>query len=354
MPKKILFLDRDGTLIHEPDDHQIDTLAKLELEPFLIPTLLSLNSQGYQFVMVTNQDGLGTEHYPQSAFDCVQTKLLSLLDSQGIRFEAILICPHFESEHCECRKPRLGLVLDYLNSSELDKDRSYVIGDRKTDQMLAENMRLNSILYDRKNNNWPAILSQLQTQMRLSKIQRKTNETCIDVSVNLDCTTPIHIKTSLGFFDHMLEQLAKHAGISIELKAVGDLHIDEHHLIEDTALALGECLRQALGDKYGVSRYGFLLPMDEAITQVALDLSGRPYFVFDGTFSREKVGEFPTELVSHFFRSFSEALKATLHLTVRGDNTHHQIESIFKGVGRAFKQAKTIDGIDLPSTKGVL
>ena len=303
---------------------------------------------------VSNQDGLGSDSYPPERFNLVQEKLLGLLASQGILFDAIHICPHREIDYCECRKPRIGLVLGYLSMPELDRSRSFVVGDRETDLKLAERMGLQGMLYDRARNNWPAIVSQIQGRMRSCTVKRKTAETFIEAAVDLDNAWPLKVDTSIGFFDHMLSQFAKHAGISLKLSASGDLQVDEHHLVEDTALVLGRALRQALGDKSGISRYGFLLPMDEALTEVALDLSGRPYLVFDGSFTREQVGGFPTELIPHFFRSFVEQLKATLHLKMRGDNAHHQIESLFKGVGRAFREAKRVDGNDIPSTKGIL
>jgi imidazoleglycerol-phosphate dehydratase/histidinol-phosphatase len=352
--RKFLFIDRDGTLISEPPNQQIDSLEKLQLEPDVIPALLTLKTQGYKFVMITNQDGLGSQDYPQAIFDVIQEKLISLLHSQGIIFEAVHICPHWELDHCECRKPKLGLVIDYLNMADLDKERSFVIGDRETDLILAKRMHLNGILYHPEQTNWRSIVSQLQSNARRSTLTRQTYETQVEVIVDLNQSHPISINTSLGFFDHMLEQFAKHADISVQLKAQGDLQVDEHHLVEDTALVLGQALRQALGDKQGIQRYGFVLPMDEACAEVALDLSGRSYFVFEGNFTREKVGSLPTELIPHFFRSFSEGLKATLHLKVSGQNDHHQIESLFKGVGRAFKQAKKIEGTELPSTKGIL
>jgi len=352
--QKILFIDRDGTLIDEPADKQIDSLEKLELEPGVIPALLRLKSLGYRFVMLSNQDGLGSSQYPQAQFDSVQKKLLNFLSSQGITFDAIHICPHWESDRCECRKPSLGLVLDYLAMPNLDRQRSYVIGDRKTDCLLAEKMRLKSFLYHKERNGWSAIVAQIEDKNRVARLQRKTSETMIQASVDLDKEQFLNVDTGLSFFDHMLEQIASHAGISLELKAVGDLKVDEHHLIEDTAIVLGEVLHQALGDKYGTNRYGFLLPMDETIVEVALDLSGRPYFIFDGEFSRERVGDLPTEMVSHFFQSLAYALKATLHLRMRGSNAHHQVEGLFKGFGRAFRDAKQCGGNGIPSTKGIL
>lgn len=352
--QKILFIDRDGTLIDEPVDKQIDSLEKLELEPEVIPALLRLKSLGYRFVMLSNQDGLGSSQYPQAQFDSVQEKLMSILSSQGITFDAIHICPHWESDGCECRKPNLGLVLDYLAMPDLDRNRSYVIGDRETDSLLAEKMRLKGFLYHKERNAWSNIVAQIEDKNRVASFQRKTSETMIQAVVDLDKERFLNINTGLCFFDHMLEQIARHAGISLELKAVGDLKVDEHHLIEDTAIVLGGVLRQALGDKCGTNRYGFLLPMDEAIVEVALDLSGRPYFIFDGEFSRERVGDLPTEMVSHFFQSLTHALKATLHLRMHGSNAHHQVESLFKGFGRAFRDAKQCNGIGIPSTKGIL
>lgn len=352
--QKILFIDRDGTLIEEPADQQIDSLEKLALEPGVIPALLRLKALGYRFVMVSNQDGLGSQYYPQAQFDAVQEKLLKLFSSQGIEFAQIHICPHWEKDGCECRKPRLGLVLDYLAMSELDRQRSYVIGDRESDCLLAESMRLKGFLYHKDNNNWLAILAQIEGRHRVASLQRKTTETAIEAVVDLDKVQFLQVDTGLGFFDHMLEQIANHAGISLKLKALGDLYIDEHHLVEDTAIVLGELLAQALGDKSGIQRYGFLLPMDESLVEVALDLSGRPYFQFEGSFSRERVGDLSTEMVPHFFQSLAYALKASLHLRMRGSNAHHQVEALFKGFGRAFRAAKLCDGLGIPSTKGIL
>lgn len=352
--QKILFIDRDGTLIAEPTDKQVDSLEKLELEPNVIPVLLKLQQAGYQFVLVSNQDGLGTNSFPIKDFELVQNKFLQLFSSQGIFFVDIKICPHFESDRCDCRKPKMGLVIDYVAMENLDRQRSYVIGDRSTDLELAKNMRLPGYLYDRKNQNWLAFLEIINESNRQGVVNRITNETQISVRIDLDKAEPIAIKTGLGFFDHMLEQFAKHSGISVQITAEGDLHIDEHHLVEDVAIGLGSALRQALGDKLGIQRYGFALPMDDAVAQMTLDLSGRNYFSFTGHFKREQVGELPTELVPHFFRSLCEQLAATLHIQLTGENDHHQIESLFKCFGRVFRQAKQIEGISLPSTKGIL
>lgn len=353
MPNQILFIDRDGTLIDEPFDKQVDCISKLKLKKNVIPSLLMLKNSGYSFVMVSNQDGLGTESFEYARFEKPQTMLLDLFQSQGITFKDIRICPHFINDGCECRKPKLGLVMDYLRSDNIDFEKSYVIGDRETDMSLAKNMRINGILYQ-ETTDWLEIARLIISKPRATKMHRVTSETNVCIEMNLDQSKPIHITTGLKFFDHMLEQLAKHGGFSLSIHVSGDLSVDEHHTVEDTALVLGSALRKALGNKLGINRYGFLLPMDEAKTEVSLDLSGRPYFVFDGTFSREKVGDLPTELIPHFFRSFSESLGAAIHIKVMGENTHHMVESIFKSVGRALKQAIGRQGYELPTTKGVL
>ena len=353
MSKKIIFLDRDGTLIDEPDDKQIDCISKLSLKRNVIPALLILKDAGYLFVMVTNQDGLGTKSFEQNRFDVPQTMLVNIFKSQGIIFDDICICPHIENDACECRKPRLGLVMNYLRSDKIDFTRSYVIGDRESDIQLARNMGIMGILYQ-ETCDWLEIARKIVDQPRCAQISRETAETNVLVALDLDRSNVINIATGLGFFDHMLEQLAKHGGFSLAIDVKGDLNVDEHHTVEDTALALGSALRTALGDKLGINRYGFLLPMDEASAEISLDLSGRPYFVFSGLFNREKVGDLPTELVSHFFRSLSENLAAAIHIKVTGENAHHMVESIFKGFGRALKQAIQKQGNELPSTKGIL
>jgi imidazoleglycerol-phosphate dehydratase/histidinol-phosphatase len=353
--KKVLFIDRDGTLIVEPPDQQIDSLAKLELIDGVIPALLRLRDAGYTFVLVSNQDGRGTPSFPEPAFREPHQFLMRLLESQGIRFEAEFICPHFAHDNCECRKPKIGLLKDYLRENTLDKANSYVIGDRQTDLELAHNLGIQGVHFGSSPaDTWPAIAERLTRIERRARVTRKTKETDIDVAVNLDRETPIRASTGLGFFDHMLEQIAKHGGFSLELTCKGDLHIDEHHTVEDCALALGEALRKALGDKRGIHRYGFLLPMDESLAQVAIDLSGRAYSVFEGQFGRDTVGQLPTELVPHFFRSLSDTLGAAINIKVEGENTHHMIEACFKGVGRALRQAIRITDTELPSTKGTL
>jgi imidazoleglycerol-phosphate dehydratase/histidinol-phosphatase len=355
--ERVLFLDRDGTLNEETADEQIDSLDKVRLMPGVVPALLELKAAGFAFVMVTNQDGLGTPAFPQERFDRAHRFILELLSSQGIEFDAVCICPHYKREDCDCRKPKLGMLQEYLASHGIDKARSFMIGDRDTDLEFAANLGVQGLrirLDGEPHETWPAISRRILEQARRAQVRRKTKETDVQVDVDLSRDGPSAIDTGLGFFDHMLEQIAKHGGFALELKCSGDLHIDEHHTVEDCALALGGALREALGDKRGIGRYGFLLAMDEAEAQVALDLSGRPYFVWEGHFNRERIGELPTELVPHFFRSLAESLGAALHISVRGENSHHMIESCFKGVGRSLRQAIRLEGRDLPTTKGTL
>lgn len=353
--KNVLFIDRDGTIIVEPPDFQIDALAKIKLVPGVIPALLALQQAGFSLVMVSNQDGLGTESFPEPAFTESHEFLMHLLDSQGIVFDAVFICPHLPGDGCSCRKPRTGLLTDYLALTELDVRRSAVLGDRDTDMQLAENLSLRGIRIDPTSvASWPDATRTLLATLRSSRVQRVTKETRITAEVCLDATEPVHVSTGIGFFDHMLEQIAKHGGFSMNLQCAGDLHIDEHHTVEDCALALGQALREALGNKRGIARYGFVAPMDEAEAHVSLDLSGRAHTTFEGKFPREMVGQLPTELVSHFFRSLSDAMAATLHVRVHGENAHHMVEACFKGVGRALRMAIRKEGHDIPSSKGVL
>jgi imidazoleglycerol-phosphate dehydratase/histidinol-phosphatase len=355
MQKKILFIDRDGTLIVEPLDEQIDSIEKLEFLPGVITGLLELKAAGYCFVMVSNQDGLGTTSFPMENFKTPHELMLRIFASQGIIFESIHICPHKPEESCECRKPKLGLLLDYLVEQKINRQDSWVIGDRETDLQLAKNLGIHGIRLGQDGvQNWHDIVQRIIRKPRTAMVSRNTNETKISVAVNLDNAEQVAIITGIGFFDHMLEQLAKHGNFSLSVNVSGDLHIDDHHTVEDVALVLGEALRQALGDKLGIARYGFLLPMDESLVQVALDLSGRSYFVFHGQFSREQVGNLSTELVPHFFRSLADSLKANLHIEVKGENTHHMIEATFKAVGRALRQALVKTDKNLPSTKGTL
>ncbi|MDP9084335.1 MAG: bifunctional histidinol-phosphatase/imidazoleglycerol-phosphate dehydratase HisB [Pseudomonadota bacterium] len=355
--RHIVFLDRDGTLNEETSDEQIDSLEKVRLMPAVVPALLELKRAGFGFVMVTNQDGLGTAGFPQEQFDRAHRFILELFSSQGIEFEAVCICPHFKSQNCLCRKPHTGMVQDFLVANPIDKQRSFMIGDRDTDLEFAANLAVQGLrisLDGGSEQTWPGIVKRILGQARHARVRRETQETQIDVTVDLSREGPSKIATGLGFFDHMLEQIAKHGGFALDLHCTGDLHIDEHHTIEDCALALGSALREALGDKRGIARYGFLLAMDEAEAQVAIDLSGRPFFVWEGKFNREKVGELPTELVAHFFRSLAQTLGAALHISVRGENSHHMIEACFKAVGRSLRQAIRLEGTDLPSTKGTL
>lgn len=355
--RRVLFIDRDGTLILEPPDQQIDSLQKLRLVPGVIASLLKLHEAGYVFVMVSNQDGLGTASFPEASFREPHEFLRELLRSQGITFEAEFICPHFEHDACACRKPGTALLDQYLRDQPIDAANSHVIGDRQSDLQLAANLGVNGILLrtgSGPGETWPEIADRLSGRCRLAKIHRQTRETDITVEVQLDRPSPLAVATGIGFFDHMLEQVAKHGGFSLQLTCKGDLHVDEHHTVEDCALALGQALKTALGDKRGIQRYGFLLPMDEALAQVAIDLSGRPCCVFEGNFGRERVGELPTELVPHFFRSLAETLGAAINIKVTGENTHHMIEACFKGVGRALRQALRVTDSELPSTKGTL
>lgn len=353
--RPVIFVDRDGTLIEEPPDAQVDSLSKISFMPGVFPALLELTRRGFSLVMVTNQDGLGSSTYPKRAFESCQEFLLQVFRSQGIHFDAVFFCPHREEDGCSCRKPRTALVDHYLKEHPIDLTRSAVVGDRPTDLEFARSLGLRGFTVSRSgapDQTWPCVVKTLTE--RHAALVRSTRETQIDVRVNLDRDEPISIATGIGFFDHMLAQLAKHGGFSLELKAQGDLHVDEHHTVEDTALALGEALRDALGEKVGIERYGFLLPMDEAAAVVCVDLSGRPFAQFTGAFGRDAIGAFPTELVPHFFRSLGEGLRAAIHVSVRGENTHHMIEACFKGVGRSLRQAFRVEGNSLPSTKGVL
>jgi imidazoleglycerol-phosphate dehydratase/histidinol-phosphatase len=352
---KVMFVDRDGTLIEEPPDEQVDTIAKIRFMPEVFTAMRQAKKLGFKLAIVTNQDGLGSASFPQSAFDEPHQFMMDAFSSQGVEFDAVFVCPHRKSDGCACRKPKTGLVAGYLREQNVDLAASVMIGDRDTDLEFARNLGVRGIRVRRHGTaeeTWPAILRTLGE--RRARIKRKTKETDIEVAVNLDNTAPVKIVTGIGFFDHMLEQIAKHGGFALSLNCAGDLEIDEHHTVEDCALALGEALRAALGDKIGIARYGFVLPMDEAQVRVAIDLSGRAYGVFEGKFSREAVGGLPTELVPHFFKSLAESLKAAVHVTITGENTHHMIEACFKGTGRALRQAFRREGEELPSTKGML
>ena len=354
MSRKILFIDRDGCLIVEPPDEQIDSYAKLDLLPGVIGALQRCLAAGYELVMVTNQDGLGTASFPQDSFDGPHQLLLRILASQGIVFREQLIDRSFPHEGLDTRKPGIGMLRHYLADDSWSRAASAVIGDRDTDMQLAANLGVRGLRVGPLGESWDTIAHRLLDAPRTATVQRNTKETRITVHVDLDRVAEPKIHTGLGFFDHMLEQIGKHGGFALELNCDGDTHIDEHHTMEDCALALGQALKQALGDKRGIGRYGFTLPMDESFASAALDLSGRPYFVFEGSFPRERVGDIPTELVPHVFRSLCETLGANLHLTVKGDNAHHMVEACFKVVARTLRQAIRREGSELPSTKGAL
>ena len=375
MTAPILFIDRDGTLIEEPPDFQIDDYAKLRFVAGVIPALLKLRDAGYEFVMVTNQDGLGTEAFPQAAFDGPHALMLQVLESQGIRFRDVLIDNSHPTENSPNRKPGIGLALPYLKDRGVDWTRSAVVGDRETDMQFAANLGIRGLRLRTPQFggewDWSGIAHELADAPRRATVQRNTKETKIFVSLDLDRSADPVARTGLPFFDHMLEQIGKHGGFALGLRADGDLHIDEHHTVEDSGLAFGQALREVLGDKRGIGRYGFdpadspwqnqdpgkhgfTLPMDETLASAALDLSGRPYFVFEGAFRRERVGDLPTELVPHFFRSVCDAAGLNLHLQVRGDNDHHKVEACFKVFARALRQAVAREGSELPTTKGAL
>lgn len=372
----ILFVDRDGTLITEPADYQIDAYEKLRFVDNVIPAMLKLRDAGYQFVIVSNQDGLGSESYPRASFDGPNNLMLQIFASQGIVFREVLIDCSWPADNAPTRKPGVGLMVPYLQDRNIDWARSAMVGDRITDIQFAQNLNIRGfqLRTDEFGGewDWPGIAHELADAPRRAVVQRNTKETRIRVELDLDRVAEPHTATGLPFFDHMLEQIGKHGGFALDIRAEGDLHIDEHHTIEDTGLALGQALREALGDKRGIGRYGFdpedspwrvvgdtaqhgfTLPMDETIASAALDFSGRPYFVFEGDFKRERVGDMPTELVPHFFRSICDASGLNLHLSVRGENDHHKVEACFKALARALRQAIRREGTALPSTKGAL
>ena len=351
--QKILFIDRDGTLIEEPFDFQVDSLDKIKLTTAVIPALLQLQNEGFRFVMVSNQNGVGTPAFPEDDFMICHEFTLDLFSSQGIFFDEIFICPHMPEDNCSCRKPKTGLVDQFLKERTIDKSYSWVIGDRDTDRQLADNLGI-QFLPVSKEHGWNQITQTILNHKRTAVIHRKTKETEIKLSLTLDTDQSSAIDTPLPFFNHMLEQVAKHGGFNLELYARGDVEVDDHHLIEDTAIALGEGLKKALGDKWGINRYGFTLPMDEALASIAIDISGRSFCDFQGQFTREFVGGMATEMVPHFFNSLATALAATSLVEVKGRNHHHMIEPCFNSVGRALGQACMKTNKVLPSTKGIL
>ena len=375
--KKYLFVDRDGTIIKEPADYQIDHIDKLVFFPNVISSLrLAHKVLGYQLVLITNQDGLGTESFLSEDFWPVQNLMIRTLESEGISFEKIAIDSSFPSENSPNRKPRTGMLMDLI-SQGFDLENSFVIGDRYTDVELGKNLGIKSFLFNASQsgkdelneslqelnnyvalecNEWNSITDFLKKLDRKITHQRKTKETNIEISLNLEGTGESEINTGLGFFDHMLEQIARHGQLDLFVNCKGDLHIDEHHTIEDTGIALGETFAKALGNKLGVERYGYCLPMDDALAQAAIDFGGRAWLMWDAKFKREKIGDMPTEMFFHFFKSFADGAKANLNLKASGFNEHHKIEGLFKAFAKAIKMAKKRDTehLILPSTKGSL
>jgi len=362
--KKILFIDRDGTLIVEPPtDFQIDSLEKLEYLPGVFQNLAKIVQQtDFELVMITNQDGLGTDSFPEDAFWQVQNKMIKAFENEKIRFAEVLIDRSFEHEKLPTRKPGTAMLTHYLKGN-YDLANSYVIGDRLTDVQLAKNLGCKAIFIGEKQienaelstNSWFEIAIFLVSQPRIAKVVRKTSETNILVELNLDGSGNAQIDTDLGFFNHMLDQIARHGNFDLKIKVTGDLHIDEHHTIEDTAIALGEAFYKALGSKKGIARYGFLLPMDDCLAQVALDFGGRPWLVWNAYFRREMIGDMPTEMFMHFFKSFADSAKCNLNINAEGENEHHKIESIFKAFAKALQMAVSkTNNYSIPSTKGTL
>jgi imidazoleglycerol-phosphate dehydratase / histidinol-phosphatase len=373
--KKVLFIDRDGTLIVEPPDNfQVDSLEKLEFIPGVFRNMSLIGKNlGYELVMVSNQDGLGSEVYPEEIFARVQAKVLKAFENEGVVFDDILIDKSWPEDNAPTRKPRLGMLGKYL-SGDYDLANSFVIGDRLTDIELAKNLGAKGILFNKGemseelekaglanycvlvSDDWDDVYACVAAPERKVCVSRETGETKISVELNLDGVGSGNISTGLKFFDHMLEQISRHSGCTLSVNAAGDLDVDEHHTIEDTALALGEAFSKALGDKKGIERYGFCLPMDDCLAQVALDFGGRPWLAWDAAFMREKVGDVPTEMFFHFFKSFSDAARCNLNIKAEGSNEHHKIEAIFKAFAKALKMAikRDIFNFELPSTKGKL
>ncbi len=357
MPQRLLFIDRDGTLIKEPADEQIDSFEKLEfLEGMFNALAFICQHTDFQLIIVSNQDGLGTSSFPEETFWPVHNFILQTLRSEGIEFKKQHIDRHFPEDNAPTRKPGTAMLTEYLNNPDYDIANSYVIGDRETDAQLAQNLGCKALIIGRDGMTWAKIAELLFAGERTAEVTRKTHETDITVRANLDGNGKCDIQTGLGFFDHMLEQIGKHGMIDLYIRCAGDLNVDEHHTIEDTALALGECLLKALGSKRGIERYGYCLPMDDCLCQVALDFGGRPWLVWDAEFKREKVGDMPTEMFLHFFKSLSDSARMNLNIKAEGENEHHKIEGIFKALARALKMAvrRDIFHYELPSTKGSL
>ena len=374
--KKVLFIDRDGTLALEPGDFQLDSLEKLVFYPGVFTYLGRIaREMDYELVMVTNQDGLGTESFPEEDFWPTHHFLLKCFENEGVKFHDVLIDKSFPADNAPTRKPRTGLLTAYLDDSKYDRFRSFVIGDRLTDMELAKNLGSKGLFLAQddtlgaddvmgevessialKTTSWKAIYDFLKLEQRVVRRNRTTNETAIEIVLNLDGSGKSKIHTGIAFFDHMLDQLARHGGMDLELTVKGDLEVDEHHTIEDTAIVLGEAFAEALGDKLGIERYGFCLPMDDCLAQVAIDFGGRNWLVWEADFKREMIGQMPTEMFLHFFKSFSDGAKANINIKAEGSNEHHKIEAIFKAFAKAIKSAvkRDPDRMILPSTKGSL
>ncbi len=375
--KSVLFIDRDGTLVVEPPvDYQLDSLEKLEFIPKVFKNMNFIaNTLDYELVMVTNQDGLGTESFPEETFHPAHNKMLQAFANEGVEFDDIIIDRTFEYENAPTRKPRTALLTNYINSEEYDMSSSFVIGDRLTDVQLAKNLGAKAILLQEREtgeamlsetdladvtalitNDWDKVAEFLRADTRIAEVVRKTNETDIYIRVDIDGNGKSDISTGLGFFDHMLDQISRHSGINLTVKVKGDTYVDEHHTIEDTGIALGDALRMAIGNKRGMERYGYVLPMDDCLCSVSIDFGGRSWLQWDAEFKRERIGEMPTEMFMHFFKSLSDSARMNLAISATGDNEHHKIEGIFKGLARAIKMAihRDIFKYELPSTKGVL
>ena len=355
--KKILFIDRDGTLIREPEDEQIDSFEKLVFVDGVFRNLSFIRKNlDFEFVMVSNQNGLGTDSFPEDTFWPVHNFILQTLKGEGIEFDRQFIDPHFPEDNHPNRKPGTGMLTEYIENPEYDLAGSYVIGDRESDVQLAENLGCKPLILGKDGMTWDKIAEILFAGERVVEMSRTTHETDITVRINLDGTGKCDIQTGLGFFDHMLEQIGRHGMMDLYVRCNGDLHVDEHHTIEDTGIVIGECLLKALGDKRGIERYGYTLPMDDCLCQVALDFGGRPWLVWDVEFKREKIGEMPTEMFLHFFKSVSDASRMNLNIKAEGTNEHHKIEGIFKAFARSVRMAvkRDIYHYQLPSTKGAL
>ena len=379
MPKKVLFIDRDGTIVLEPENYQLDCLSKLEFYPNSFQYLAKIAKElDFELAMVTNQDGLGTSSFPEDTFWPTQNFILKAFENEGVIFDEIFIDKSFPEDNSPTRKPRTGMLSKYLNNPEYDLENSFVIGDRLTDVELAKNLGSKAIFINDNNNlgtteisvkqeelqptiametnDWEKIYEFLKLENRTASIQRKTNETDIAITVNLDGTGKSSIDTGIAFFDHMLDQIARHGKMDLDIQVKGDLEVDEHHTIEDTAIALGEVFAKALGNKLGIERYGFCLPMDDCLAQVAIDFGGRNWLVWEADFKREMIGKMPTEMFFHFFKSFTDGAKANLNIKAEGTNEHHKIEAIFKAFAKAIKVAvkRDVEKMILPSTKGML